>query len=130
MVRFFMSLRTVALLFAFCASTFLFAQPQAPTPPPQTAREALLEMLTGGEKGLAKHLTVGVQELLNQPANARATAMFKGMQQQAGTGMQTFPTGSTLLVINEPAQHQKIEVHVDNDDLSGDEDTLQLSLHS
>jgi hypothetical protein len=126
-----MPLRTAALLF-ISASTFLFAQTQAPTAPPQTAREALSEMLTGGDKGLMKHLTTEVQELLNKPENrsANTLAMFTAMQQQAGGGMQIFPTGPTLLLINEPAQHKKYEVHVDNDDLSGDEDTLQLSIHS
>jgi hypothetical protein len=126
-----MSLRTTALLLTLSLTTLLSAQTQAPALP-QTAREALGEMLTGGDKGLMKHLTIEVQDLLNKPENrsANTLAMFNAMQQQAGSGMQIFPTGSTLLLINEPAQHKKYEVHVDNDDLSGDEDTLQLSIHS
>jgi hypothetical protein len=124
-----MSLRTAALFFVLSASTLLFSQTQAPAPP-QTARESLVEMLTGGEKGLTKHLTVEVQELLKKPANKSTATIFQAMQQQAGTGMQAFPTGSTLFVINEPSQHKKFEVHVDNDDLSGDQDILQLSFHS
>jgi hypothetical protein len=124
-----MSLRTAALFFVLSASTLLFSQTQAPAPP-QTARESLVEMLTGGEKGMTKHLTVEVQELLKKPANKSAATIFQAMQQQAGTGMQAFPTGATLFVINEPSQHKKFEVHVDNDDLSGDQDILQLSFHS
>jgi hypothetical protein len=79
-----------------------------------------------------KHLTAEVQELLNKPENrsANTVAIFTAMQQEAGGGMQIFPSGSTLLLVNEPAQHKKYEIHVDNDDLSGDEDTLQLSIHS
>jgi hypothetical protein len=127
-----MSLRTAALLLIIFATTFLSAQTQAPAVPPQTAREAFVEMLTGGDKGLMKHLTAEVQDLLNKPENrsANTLAMFSAMQQQAGSGMQIFPTGSTLLLINEPVQHKKYEVRVDSDDLSGDEDTLQLSIHS
>jgi hypothetical protein len=125
-----MLLRTAALLLVFSASTFLTAQPQAAAPPLQTAREALIEMLTGGEKGITRHLTIEVQELLKKPANKTASMMFQAMQQQAGTGMQTFPTGSTLFVINEPSQHKKFEVRVESDDLSGDQDALQLSFHS
>jgi hypothetical protein len=128
-----MLVRTAIRLLALFASLVLSAQTQAPAARPQTAREALVEMITGGEKGLAKHLTAEVQELLNKPENkpgANMLTTFTGMQAQAGAGMQTFPTGSTLFVINEPAQHKKFEVHVDNDDLSGDQDTLQLSLHS
>lgn len=125
-----MSLRTAVFLLAFSAASFLSAQPQASASPMQTAREALVEMMTGGEKGLTKHLTVEVQELLKKPANRSATAMFQAMQQQAGTGMQTFSAGSTLIVINEPTQHKKFEVRVENDDLSGDQDVLQLSFHS
>ena len=41
-----------------------------------------------------------------------------------------FPAGSTLLVMSEPAQRKKFEVRIDNDDLNGDQDILQLSLHS
>ncbi|HEY2911880.1 MAG TPA: hypothetical protein VGK21_00845 [Candidatus Angelobacter sp.] len=52
------------------------------------------------------------------------------MQQQAGTGLQTFPAGSTLLTINEPTQHKKFEARIESDDLSNDQDTLQLSFHS
>src|ERR1700741_4498733 len=111
-----MSLRTAALVVTFSVATFVSAQPQAAAPPLQTAREALIEMLTGGEKGMTRHLTVEVQELLKKPANKNTATIFQAMQQQAGTGMQAFPTGTTLFVINEPSQHKKFEVHVDNDD--------------
>ncbi len=128
-----MPTRIARLVFALCASTVLFAQTQAPAPRPQTAREALIEMITGGEKGLMKHLTVEVQDLLNKPENkqsASGLAMLNGMQHQAGPDMQTFAAGPTLLTFNEPAQHSKLEVHIDSDDLSGDQDSLQLSLRS
>ena len=128
-----MSLRTTAVLLVLSATTILSAQPQVPAAPLQTAREALIEMLTGGEKALMKHLTVEVQDFLNNPKNtpaANIALMFRGLQSQTSNGLQTFPTGSTLFVVNEPAQHKKLEVHIENDDLSADQDTLELSLHS
>lgn len=127
-----MSLRATAFISAFLFGSFLCAQIQSPQPPMQTAREAIIEMMSGGEKGLTKHLTVEVQGYLTG-SNSKSQPMFaffQGMQQQAGSGLQLFTTGNTLLIINEPAQHKKYEVHVDSDDLSGDQDTLQLSLHS
>ena len=66
-----MSLRTTAVLLVLFATTILSAQPQVPAAPLQTAREALIEMLTGGEKALTKHLTVEAQEFLNKPKNKR-----------------------------------------------------------
>jgi len=42
--------KTAKLLFILFASTALFAQTQAPAPPPQTAREALVEMITAAKK--------------------------------------------------------------------------------
>jgi hypothetical protein len=90
-------------------------------------------MITGGEKGLMKHLTVEVQDLLNKPENKQSASglmMLSAMQHQVGAEMQSFTAGSTLLTFNEPAQHSKLEIHIDSDDLSGDQDSLQLSVHS
>ena len=67
-----MSLRTTAVLLVLSATTILSAQPQVPAAPLQTAREALIEMLTGGEKALMKHLTVEAQDFLNNPKNKPA----------------------------------------------------------
>jgi hypothetical protein len=129
-----MWLRTSVLFLALCSPTIFFAQVQVPAPPPQTAREAIVEMLTGDEKGLMKHLTVEAQEFLNKSESKQGATdfslMIRGLQSQTSSGIQAFPAGSTFLVINEPAQHKKLEVHVDNDDLNGDQDVLELSFHS
>jgi len=77
-----------------------------------------------------KHLTVEVQALLSKPENKQGAAMlttFSALQRQGGGDMKSFAAGSTLLTINEPGSHRKLEVHIDSDDLSGDQDTLQLS---
>ncbi len=119
-----------ALLFAVISCFTLFAQKPAPAPPPQSARQALIEMLTGGQKAVGKHLTVEVQQLLAKSGakSAAVLGMFNEVR-QAGPDTQTFESGPLLLVINNPSQHQKVEVRVENDDLSGDEETLELSLH-
>jgi hypothetical protein len=124
-----MKLRT-ALMVAVISCSSLLAQRPAPAPPQQNARQALLEMIGGGQKAIAKHLTVEVQQLL---ASAGAGREFVGMlgpfPSLAGSEAQTFETGPLLLSIKNVTEHGKIELRVENDDLSGDEDTLDLSLH-
>jgi hypothetical protein len=119
-----------AVLFVAVSFSALFAQQQAPAPPIQTARQALAEILTGGQKAVAKHLTVEVQQLLAKSGNRSAAllAPIGSIQSEFGQA-QTFESGPVLLLINQPREHSKIEVRIENDDLSGDEDTLDLSLH-
>jgi hypothetical protein len=59
-----MSLRTAALFLVVSTSTFLSAQTQAPAAPPQTPRQALIEMINGGDEGAMKHLTLEMQKSL------------------------------------------------------------------
>jgi hypothetical protein len=124
-----MKLRAAVLLTAVSFSA-LFAQQQAPAPPTQSARQALIEMLTGGTKAVTKHLTVEVQQLLAKLGNKSIGLMgpIGSIQSEFGQA-QTFETGPVLVVINQSRERSKIEVRIENDDLSGDEDTLDLSLH-
>lgn len=119
-----------AVLFAAVPFSTLFAQQQAPVPPMQSARQAIIEMVTGGQKAVGKHLTVEVQQLLAKAGGKGATLMgvFGSVQGQFGEA-QTFETGPVLLSINQPQEHSKVEVRVESDDLSGDEDTIGLSPH-
>ena len=125
-----MKLRT-AVLFAFISLSALFAQQQqAPARPMQTARQTLIEMLTGGQKAVAKHLTVEVQQLLAKPGGESAALLGPiGSLQSEFRQAQAYETGPVLLLINQPATHSKMEVRIENDDLSGDEDTMELTLH-
>jgi hypothetical protein len=126
-----MKLRAALLcsyLISFC---FLSAQQQAPAPPPQTARQALIEMLTGGRQVATRHLTIEMQKSLQAKSNqmfAQDLAVFDEMKAGAAA-VQTFDTGQVLLSFNEPASHEKLEVHVDSDDLSSDADNIELSFH-
>lgn len=119
-----------ALILAVISSSLLFGQRPAPAPPPQSARQALIEMITGGQKAFEKHLTIEVQQLLKNSGlgGAYALGVFDQIRGQAGADVQTFETGPVLLSINQPKEHKKVEVRVENDDLSGDEDTFDLSV--
>src|SRR5215471_13828521 len=110
--------------------TSALSQPQAAPPRPQTARQALIEIVTKGGDALTKHLTVEVQDALkaNKKFNGEALSLLNSMT--LGSGLQSFEAGEVLFAYNDAAQHTKYEVHVDNDDLAGDEDSLQLSLHA
>jgi hypothetical protein len=121
------------LLFFFvailCVSLSALGQPQVAPPKPQTARQALTEMVTKGGDALQKHLTVEVQDLLkSQGKNALGLAMLSSMKPESG--LQSFEAGDLLFAYTDSAQHTKYEVHVDSDDLAGDEDSLSLSIHS
>src|SRR5215831_2136938 len=116
------------LLAGLVFTTTALTQPQAAPPRPQTARQALIEIVTKGGDALPKHLTVEVQDALkaNKKLNRAALSMLSSMKPESG--FESFEAGEVLFVYNDAAQHTKYEVHVDSDDLSGEEDSLLLSL--
>src|SRR5215831_10551102 len=112
---------------AFIAS-FAFSQPQAAPPKLQTARQALIEMVTKGGDAVQKHLTVEVQELLKSAGKSNpAMAAFGSLG--GDKSLQGFETGEILFAYGDSAQ-TRYEVRIENDDLVGDEDSLLLSLHT
>jgi hypothetical protein len=115
----------VTLVFTTCA----LSQPQV-APKPQTARQALIEIGTKGGDALLKHLTVEVQDALKASGklNSAGLSMLNGMS--APSGLQSFEDGDVLFAFDVPIEHTRFEVHVDNDDLNGEEDSISLSLHS
>lgn len=106
------------------------AQQQAPPAPPQSPRQALIEMVSGGQNAVFKHLTVEVQQLLKQPEYKEALLSLSGAGSLNITDLQFFESGPVLAALSQPSINYKIEVQVNNDDMSGDQDTLDLSLHS
>jgi hypothetical protein len=124
-----MIFRPVLLLSALSFSS-LFAQQQAPAPPPQTPRQALIEMITGGQQGALKHLTIEMQKSLEADGkqSAQDLAMFDQIK-SASSDFKVFETGEVLLAADGPKNNEKFEVHVDSDDLSGDTDNLDISFH-
>jgi TonB family protein len=58
-------------------------------------------------------------------------SMIAAEAKASGTGFETFDTGPTLLKAEDPRSgaDEKIEVTVERDDLSGDEDQIELAFH-
>jgi hypothetical protein len=107
----------------------LAQQPVAP-PKPETARQALIEIVTKGGDALQKHLTVEVQDILKSSGKANFLALGWVRAMTPEGGLQSFETGDVLFTYNESAQHTKYEVHVESDDLAGTDDSMQLSIHA
>jgi len=115
----------------FCGDArVLISQTQLPT---QSPRQAVIEMFTGGVDALQRHFTVEVQQKLKDPSNSTAVAnpfSFLDALKGSGVQIQSFPTGPTLFVIDNPKQHKKLEVHLDSDELRGSVDRMELSFVS
>lgn len=95
----------------------------------QTPRQAVIEMLTGGPENLKKHLTVEVQAKLaasGQDSNYLTAASMAS----ANPNFQSFETGPVLFAFDNPEQHERIEVRLDNDKVHGDSDEMDLSFRS
>jgi hypothetical protein len=102
----------------------------------QTPRQALIEMLSGNPEKLNRHLTLPVQEqfkalLRNAPAGtpnpiqAVAIAVVSN-----GKPSDAFDIGPILFSINNPETNQRVELHVDSDEFRGEEDEMEISVHS
>lgn len=72
-----------------------------------------------------KHLTVEMQKSLKGNGQFAAFDQLRG----ASSDIQVFETGPVLLAVADPKSHEKFEVHVDNDDLNGDTDNIDISFH-
>jgi len=109
----------------------LYAQPQAQAPPPQTPRQALIEMISGGQDGAMKHLTVEMQKSLQADGKNNSASQLAAFDQirSASSDFQVFETGQVLVSATDPKSNEKFEVHVDSDDLSGDTDNMDISFH-
>jgi hypothetical protein len=108
------------------------APPQT-QPPPQTARQALLEILLAKTPAaFQKHLPDPVQSLIKKDSGAlplRDLSQALSELRQAGLKLETFATGPTLLRSEDPGIEQIIEVSVESESDGGDEDELQLAVH-
>ncbi|HEY3972626.1 MAG TPA: hypothetical protein VGM18_06455 [Candidatus Sulfotelmatobacter sp.] len=123
----------LALCFGAFGTAALQAQQNAApeTAPPQTARQALMEMFFGKTQGtFAKHLpaaTLAALEKSGATASLQQYSVMASQLQTQGKNVQTFETGSLLMSAEDPKLGQKFEVTVVNDALRGDQDDLELS---
>lgn len=95
----------------------------------QTPRQALIEMFSGNAEKFRQHLTLEVQEKDALPGDANAVQAFASAI-SGSQNPESFDTGPILFSFNDPQQHQRREIHLDADDLRGDEDRMELSVHS
>jgi protein TonB len=129
----------VALVLAVLASASVAAQSASqPAAPPQTARQALIEMFFGQTPNhLEKHLPDVTRQAFQNIEGAdgkSALGMFSMIAAEAHNDKdkyETFDTGSTLFTAKNPpgGTYDKMDVTVERDDLSGDEDQIELTLH-
>ncbi len=123
----------LTLLLAVVGFPTITAQAQAP---PQTARQALLEVLLDKSPGaLEKHLPDLARKALfrggesDQMPVLRELTSFRSGIAASGAQLETFDSGPILLAFEEKASQHRIEIVVERDDLEGDGDEIELSLH-
>lgn len=109
---------------------------QQKTPALQSPRQAVLEMFSGREEDFKKHLTLEVQEKLGDflksaaPGSANPIQAMSQAKAAGGDNLQSFDAGPILFSFNNPQRNERLEVRVDGDELHGDENDMQLSLHA
>ena len=124
-------------LFAWLLPLLLFPSLNAQSPPPpQTARQALIEMFFGtAANHLEKHLPDKTRNAFKRMSGTNGMSMldefsmFANMTKASGAKFETFDTGPTLLQVEEAEQNEKTEITVEGDSLSGDEDQIDVTLH-
>lgn len=130
----------IVLFFSFAGILELGAQTSATAtpPPPQSARQALLEMLVGkGENDFTRHLPEDARQALIRKGETPETNMVLGLSQlgqqiaHLGEHFETFEAGPTILTVDNSEHHrvEKIEVNVEHDSLMGEDDEIELSFH-
>jgi hypothetical protein len=112
------------------------AQMQTPTQPPQTARQALVEMFLGKEAdAFTKHLPEDARHMLIRKGESAETSIVQrismlGRQMTAQGGhLETFDVGRTLLTSEQQGREKtRVEVLVEHDNLMGENDEIELSI--
>lgn len=126
-------MRSISLFVTLAGVLPLFGQ-IAPAPP-QTARQALIEMFVGkGPDDFAKHLPDSARRALIRKGEAtensfvlRISSVLREANGQGGH-IETFDNGPVILTL-EQEEHKKFEVTVDRDSFTGDEDEIEVSVH-
>jgi len=124
----------IALFAVIAGSCSLLAQ--TANPPEQSPRQALIEMFMGkGENDFTRHLPDAARAVLVHKGESPETSfLFKissavrGLAQQ-GEKVETFESGPNILVTENTNIHERIEVAVEHDSLSGEEAEIELSVN-
>ena len=121
---------TLTLLPTFCGIVSGQGRPSSP----ETPRQAIIEMLTGGETAFKKHLTVEMMAKLQEMTKDTPSSMgpFQALAAPRAADpdrFQAFDLGPVLFSFNNPQQHERYEVQIDSEDPRGDDAVMNLSLH-
>ncbi len=102
--------------------------------PSQTARQALSEMFFGKEAGtFLNHLPAVTRATLEQSGaltNIQQYTALAGQMQAQSKNFQTFEAGPIMFTSEDPKTGQKVDMFIENDDLHGDQDDIEVSFHS
>jgi hypothetical protein len=102
---------------------------QTTNTPAQTPRQAVLEMFSGSEEKIRKHLTVEVQKKLadlmkDYPASADPLKVLASGKVQSKQKFDAFDYGPILFSLNDAEHHTRLEAHIDSDELTAEEDKI------
>jgi type IV pilus assembly protein PilA len=100
---------------------------------PQTARQALMEMLFSKTKGTFwKHLPEATRAALEKSGAIEAFHQYSAMvtQVQTGQNIQTFETGPVMVSGVDPKTGNKFEMIVERDTLRGERDEIEVSFRA
>lgn len=123
--RKFSLLGTVCLVFVMCTGRQASAAEQTP-------RQAIIEMMTGGEAPFKRHLTVEMQgKLRNMMMGSvdNAPNPLQGLIGGSGAKLQAFDIGQILFSFNNSQNHERYELQIDSEQQGREEDNMALSLH-
>jgi hypothetical protein len=104
-------------------------------PPPQSARQALIEMFMGkGADDFSRHLPDDARQALIHKGETpetsialRIASIGRGLAADGGH-IETFDAGPNILVSEQADGHERIEVAVEHDSLMGEGDEIELSV--
>ncbi len=126
---------SVSLVLVFGSIPFS-AQSLTPAPP-QTARQALIEMFVGkGPDDFMKHLPEAARQALIHKGDTPETSVLLrismiGRQVAVqGEHVETFDAGPSILITEQNNGHEKFEAMMEHDSLMGEEEEIELSVHS
>src|SRR5258706_792209 len=129
-------MRNICLILLVAFGDGISSQAQTQAPPPQTARQALIEMFTGkSPDAFVKHLPGVASQALVRKGENPATSMVQKIsmigQLIAQGHAETFDVGPTLLVSEQDEGKEKVktEVIVERDNWMGENDEIEVSIH-
>jgi hypothetical protein len=127
-------LRTYLTLLLLVTVTPLIAAQAQPSPPPQTARQALIEMFTGkSPDAFEKHLPEAARHALIHKGDSGQTSFVQQFAAASrelssrGKQIETYDAGPLLLSVEDRGGQGKLEATVERDNLMGEEDEIEVS---